>query len=204
MLKRSTSLECPADASPEADVALNVTILYQDLLTLRWATELWDRLGRLVGSGGIHSKSWKLSHLARPEVFSDSVQAAARAHVLVVSVRDAEEFPANLCAWTDAWLANRAGPGGALVALIGVPPQPSHQSGRTYAYLAAAARQAGLDFLPDERKLPETYFVSSNPATQAPQSTRRWSSSGRRSATARVGALAGGASRGLTAPGWLA
>jgi len=196
-------LDCPAEASLEADVALNVTILYQDLLTLRWATELWDRLGRLVGSGGIHSKSWKLSHLACPEVFWDSVQAAARAHVLVVSVRDDEEFPANLCAWTDGWLAKRAGPGGALVALIGVPPQPSHQSGRAYAYLAAAARRAGLDFLPDERKLPEGHSISSNRATEARQSTRRWSSPGRRAATAQVGALAGGASRGLAAPGWV-
>jgi hypothetical protein len=52
-------------------------------------------------------------------------------------------------------MPNRVGPdGGALVALIGVPPQPDTQSGRAYAYLESVAKRAGLDYLPNERKLP--------------------------------------------------
>jgi hypothetical protein len=169
MMKRSPKVGCAANASAETELALNVTVLYQDLLTLRWATELWDRVGDLIGSGGIHCKSWKLSDLAYPDVFAEAMQAAAAAHVLVVSVLDAGELPISFCAWADAWIPRRAGRGGALVTLIGVPPQPSHQSGQAYRYLEAVARRAGLDFLPDERKLPEGSFAVSNPTRATPE-----------------------------------
>jgi len=182
-------LECATETSTEAELALNVSIMYQDPLTLHWATELWDRLGKLIGNGGIHCKSWNFSHLARPDVFSDAAQAAAKAHVLVVSLRDAEELPISLYVWTDAWMPRRVVPGGALVALIGVPPQPSHQSGRAYAYLEAAARRAGMDFLPNERKLPEGSSVVSNRTVPLRRSSRRSLILGRHCATARVRSL---------------
>ena len=51
--------------SSETEPALNVVIVYQDPLTRHWATDLWDRVGQLIDSGGICRKSWKLSDLAR-------------------------------------------------------------------------------------------------------------------------------------------
>ena len=141
-----------ASFTKETEPALRVATVYQDPLTRHWARELWDRVGQLVGQGGICHQSWKIGDLTDAQASTGAVQAAPEADVLVVSVRDAGELPINLCVWIDAWMPRRAG---ALVALIGVCPQPNVQSGRVHAYLEAVARRVGLDFLPRERKLPE-------------------------------------------------
>jgi hypothetical protein len=139
----------------ETEQALNVVVIYQDPLTRYWATDLWNRVGQLIDSGGICSKSWKLSDLSCAFAFGDAVQAAAEADVLVISVRDTGDLPLLLHVWIDGWMPQRAGRAGALVALIGVSARPDAQSGRTHEYLEAIARQARLDFMPRERRLPE-------------------------------------------------
>jgi hypothetical protein len=149
----------PAESAPvagaETEQALSVVVLYQDSLTRHWATELWDRVGKLIDIGGICSESWKLSDLARGFMFEGAVRAAAEADVLVVSVCDTGELPLLLHSWIDAWMPRRAGRAGALVALIGVPARLEALPGRAHDYLEAVAHQAGLDFLPRERRLPE-------------------------------------------------
>ena len=70
----------------------------------------------------------------------------------------------GLYVWMDALLPSRSRRPGALVALIGVPPQPDAQSGKAHQYLESVARKAGLDYLPHERKLPEQPFALSGPA----------------------------------------
>jgi hypothetical protein len=143
-----------AVVSKDAELALSVATVYQDPLMRHWATELWDRVGKLIGGGGICHKSWSLSELARPEALAEAVQAAIEADVVVVSIRDTGALPPNLHIWADAWLLCRARRAGCLVALIGVPAQPDAQSGRALGLLETVARTAGLDFLPRERKLP--------------------------------------------------
>jgi hypothetical protein len=144
-------------ASPrdEPDLLLSVVVLYQDGVTRHWATELWDRVGSLLGAGGICRQSWKISDLNQPGSFAGAVRAATEADVLVVSIRDAQELPLELESWIESWLPGRDSLPGALVALIGVPPRPDAQSGCAHSYLADVARRGGLDFLPRERKLPE-------------------------------------------------
>jgi hypothetical protein len=141
-------------ASDGPESALSVATVYQDPLTRYWATELWDRVGQLVGQEGLYRKCWKISDLTDPRVFMDSVRVAAEADVMVVSVRDTGELPISLYVWIDSWMPARAGRAGALVALIGMPPVPDTQAGRAHGYLEGVARRAGLDFLPHERKLP--------------------------------------------------
>lgn len=153
--RRSDPVDHAVIASAEAGQALSLVVVYQDPLTHHWAAGLWDRVGQLIASGGICRKSWKLSDLTRAFIFADAVHAAATADVLVISVRDAGELPLLLHVWIDAWLPRRAGRAGALVALIGVPAKPDVLSGRAHEYLESIARQANLDFLPRERKLPE-------------------------------------------------
>ena len=152
-----------AMASSEPEPALSVATVYQDPLTRHWATELWERVGQLISGEGVSHQTWKISALADPRVFTDSVRAAAAADVLVVSVRDTGELPVHLYVWIDAWMPRRAGRTGALVALIGVLPQPNAQAGGAHGYLEAVARKAGLDFLPRERKLPEAPSALSSP-----------------------------------------
>jgi hypothetical protein len=144
-----------ATTAVETEPALNVVVIYQDPLTRHWAADLWDRVGKLIASGGISRKTWKLSELSSAFVFAEAVHAAAEADVLVISVRDTGDLPPLLHSWVDGWLPRHAGRAGALVALIGVPARPDAQSGRIHKYLEAIARQAGLDFLPRERRLPE-------------------------------------------------
>jgi hypothetical protein len=155
-----------ATVSKDAEPALRVVTVYQDPLTRHWATELWERVGQLISGEDVRRQAWRMSDLTDPGVFAEAVRAAAEADVLVVSVRDTGELPINLLLWTDAWLPGRAGPAGALVALIGVPSQPDAQSGRAYQYLEAVARKAGLDFLPQERKLPDGPLALSSPASR--------------------------------------
>jgi hypothetical protein len=153
-----------ATVSKDVEPALSVATVYQDPLTRQWAAELWDRVGQLIDDQGVRCQSWKISELADHGVFLDSVKMAAEADVLIVSVRDAGELPMGLYVWMDALLPSRARRPGALVALIGVPPQPDAQSGKAHQYLESVARKAGLDYLPHERKLPEHSFPLSSPA----------------------------------------
>jgi hypothetical protein len=153
-----------ATVSKDVEAGLSVATVYQDPLTRQWAAELWDRVVQLINDQGVRCQSWKISELTDHGIFLDSVQVAAEADVLIVSVRDAGELPISLYVWMDALLPSRARRAGALVALIGVPPQPDTQSGKAHQYLESVARKAGLDFLPHERKLPEQPFALSGPA----------------------------------------
>ena len=144
-----------------ADPALRVVAVYQDPLTRHWAAELWDRVSSLIDSGGISSRWWCLNELSRECVFDEAVQAAAAADVLLIAVRDSGEFPPLLQAWIEGWVSRRAGRTGAMVAVIGVPGSPDAVFGRAHEYLEAIAHQAGLDFLPRERKLPDESNASS-------------------------------------------
>ena len=142
-------------APNQTEPALRVATVYEDPLTRYWAAELWDRVGRLVGEGDICHQSWLINNLTAARTFTDAVEAAAKADVLIVAVRDAGELPAKLCAWIDAWVPQRFGRPGALVAVIGVPSEPDNQYGLVHQYLDSVTRKAGLDFLPRERKLPK-------------------------------------------------
>jgi len=168
ILKRRARLGLPTRAEDESAFALNVVVLYQDPLTLYWATELWDRVGELIGGGGVCRSSWRISDLAHPDVFAEAVQAAAKANIIVVSFRDTGVLPPSLCEWVDAWMPHRISTGGALVGLIGMPPQPSALCGHAYTYLQAVARRAGLDFLTHERKLPDELSSPASPAKIIP------------------------------------
>jgi len=145
----------PVSAALRAEPALNVTVVYQDALTLQWSTELWERVEPVIGSGRICRQAWGLGGLAEVIAFENAVQAAAAADVLVISVCAAGDLPLILRVWIDAWMPERAGRAGALVALIGLPSRPDASCSPTHQYFRAVARQAGLDFLPRERKLPE-------------------------------------------------
>jgi hypothetical protein len=178
--RRSDAVDRAAMPAAETEQALSVVVIYQDPLTRHWAAELWDRVGKLIDSGGICNKSWNLSGLASAFVFAEAVQAAAEADVLVISVRDARDLPLLLHAWIDGWMPRRAGRAGALVALIGLPARPDAQFGRAHEYLGAIARQAGLDFLPRERKLPEESLARSTLPWMAPATdlTAAWLGAG--------------------------
>jgi hypothetical protein len=175
------SLDRPEPATEQSEPALNVTIVYQDPLTHQWATELWERVEPLISGGRICCKSWNIGRLAEPLALEDATQAAAEADVLVISVRAAGDLPLMLGVWIDAWVGRRAGHAGALVALIGLPARPDARSSRVHQYFQAVARQAGLDFLPRERRLPEEANALPTPPVVTPAApvTAGWGAANR-------------------------
>ena len=111
-----------------------------------------------------------LGELTQAAAFAQAVQAAAEADVLVISIRDGGELPLFLYVWIHAWLPRRAGRPGTLVALIGVRALPEVQIGHTRPYLEAVARCGGLDFFPQESRLPEAPVASACRPGLLPQS----------------------------------
>jgi len=156
----NTTLLEPASASErtassaEAGYVLNVTMVYQDLTTRDWVTEMWERVTQLVGKENISVASWRISDLARPGILAEAVESAARADVVVAAVSAAEELPSDLYVWFDIWLPRRTRSTGALVALIGLPEAASHQSSRAQEYFQSVARKGRLDYFPQKRLLP--------------------------------------------------
>ncbi len=151
---RPAPASAAAKASAPPEFELRVVTVYQDPLTEQWAREMWESVEYVFSEGGARFESWSLTQLKQAFAFADALEAAAQADMLVISVRGAGALPLILHGWIDAWLPERSGRPGALVALIGLPSQPEPQSDHTYQYLEAVARQAGLDFLPRERRLP--------------------------------------------------
>jgi hypothetical protein len=173
VLKRRARLRPAAQVPEENELALNLVVLYEDRLTWQWATELWGRVAELVGSGGIRRSVWRIGDLVPHEVFADAVREAAKAHVLVISLRDAGVLPSRFCEWVEAWVPHRVASGGAMVALIGVQPRPDAASGQAYGYLESVARRAGLDYLPHERKLPDYSLEHANQENMVPEALAR-------------------------------
>jgi len=154
ILEQATSSEEAGVAYSEPKYSLNVVLVYQDTPTREWAGQVCDHVTRLAGDGVIHSTWCEIGRLGDSKVFTDAVLEAIRADVIMISIYDAKELPANLCVWIDAWLPCRHLSMGALIALISVPGYPGVQTDRTQDYLRATAHNSQLDFLLRERKLP--------------------------------------------------
>jgi hypothetical protein len=142
-------------ALAEDEPALNVTMVYEDLATRRWAMETWGRATQMTGEGNISVTSWSIGDLARPEILAEAILSAARADIIVIAVSAAEKLPIDLCVWIAAWVPRRARRVGALVALIGLSQEPDdHQAFSARDFLWMIALKGGLDFFPRERVLP--------------------------------------------------
>jgi hypothetical protein len=156
ILERTTPLDELEFAPPETEYGLNVALVYQDIPTRKWATQVCDQVAQLAGKGAVHCSSWEINRLSEPEVLMDAILMTLVADVIMVSIYDAKELPIELCGWINAWLPYRSLPTGALIALISVPGQTSAQLEHARGYLRAVARKGRLDFLLRERRLPVT------------------------------------------------
>lgn len=158
-----------AALGPARDERLSVVVIYQDPPTRRWATELCQRVGTLVGAQALNARWWKLDDLSQPAVLAGAVSTALRADVVMVAVRAAEGFPLPFYVWVQSWLPHRSPGKAALVALVAYPEQPSLAMDRGLEYLRATARQGRLDFLLEERRLPlEPPSLAACPAREQP------------------------------------
>src|SRR5215468_9819166 len=140
--------------SSASGYGLNVTVVYEEAATRKWAREIYERATRLAGVEAIRATWWKLTDLSEPGVLAGAVSTAMRSDVIIVASRCAEGFPLPFYVWVNSWLAHRSPRAGAVVALLGTLAESSSHSGRVTDYLREVARQGRLEFVRESRSLP--------------------------------------------------
>jgi hypothetical protein len=141
---RLAGLQGLATILAEANHALNVTLLYGDAETQRWAADAFEEVAKLAVGHEIRPMWWNLDNLSAPGVLAGAVSTAIRADVIVVATRATEGMPLPFYVWVSGWLSHRPQGAGALIALLGVPETPSRHPGRVGQYLRAVAQQGRL------------------------------------------------------------
>jgi len=153
------------DAWSERRYVLRLAAIHEDCLPWEWTIQVYQRAVELVGQHCVHIDYWTVEALGQPQVLQEATYAAIEADILSLVVRAAPELPLNLYRWLDSWLPSRPHRAGALIAMLGVPHEPSEFPGRIRECLRNVARLAHLDFLPRERRFPRQHF--SIPAASA-------------------------------------
>ncbi len=136
---------------PGTGYGLNMTLVYEDTVTSKWARGVYDRAEKLVGTQALRGTWWKLSELSNPGVLAGAVSQAMRADLIVVSLRATEGLPLPFYVWVNSWLPHHLPGGSALVALLDAVEKPNAESGRVREYLRTVAQHGKMQFLLEEQ-----------------------------------------------------
>jgi len=127
----------PESAATPWGYALNVVGVYQDTVTHNWTVPMSRLVSQLAKEELVETKWYDVDSLSDAATFQEAVGAARLADVIVISVYAAEELPANLYVWIDAWLPRRRARAGASVvgdpADLGVGEDRAVELGRLLA-----------------------------------------------------------------------
>ena len=149
--KRTASLEKLVSGLPSARAVMNLTVVYEEAQTHKWAGEVYQTMENLLGAEGVRGTWWKLGDFDQPGVLAGAVSKAMRSDMIIVSVRGSEGLPLPFYYWVNSWLPHRVGRAGGLVALLCAPVPRTTQSGRLRRFLRTVARRGRMDFLVAER-----------------------------------------------------
>jgi len=139
--------------SSASGYGLNVTVVYEEAATRKWAREIYERATRVAGVEALRATWWKLTDLSEPGVLAGAVSTAMRSDVIIVASRCAEGFPLPFYVWVNSWIAHRSRTG-AFVALLAAVADSNSHSGRVTDYLREVARQGRMEFVGENRSLP--------------------------------------------------
>jgi hypothetical protein len=146
-----TRLDKLVAESTGSGYGLNVTFVYEDAVTRKWAREVYDRAAKVAGDEIVRATWWKMSDLSAAGVLAGAVSTAMRADVIVIATAGTEGLPLPFYVWINSWLEHRSAGTGAIVALLGSTDKPAAQSGRLISYLGQVARQGRLDLVCERR-----------------------------------------------------
>jgi hypothetical protein len=146
-----SGLEKLVTGLPAAKYTLNVTVLYEDSPTHKWAGEVYQKMEATLGAKAVRGTWWNLADLDQPAVLAGAVSKAMRSDMIVVAVNGSEGLPLPFYFWVNSWLPHRISGTGAFVALLGAPNPRNSESGRLRKYLRTVARRARMDLLVAER-----------------------------------------------------
>jgi hypothetical protein len=149
----SGSLAKLVTSLPTAEYAINVTVVYDQPQTRKWAGEIYHRLESVLGARAIRATWWNLADLAEPGVLAGAVSKAMHADMILLAVQSSEGLPLPFYFWVNSWLPHRTLGAGALVALLGEPATRNRESGRLRKFLRAVAKRTRMDLLMAERTM---------------------------------------------------
>lgn len=152
--KRSVNPDKITLPTPCEGYGLNVSFLYQDATTKKWAKEVSERVNQLNEPESLRCTWWKMGDLAQPGVLAGAVSIAMRADVLVLAMDAAQPLPYPVYAWVESWLPHRYQSTGALLALMGNPGANKPQAASLCEYLRSVAHLGRMEFILEERRLP--------------------------------------------------
>jgi hypothetical protein len=148
---RIASLEKLVAGLPASQYVMNITVVYEESQTHKWAGEVYQTMETMLGAEAVRGTWWKLADFHQPGVLAGAVSKAMRSDMIIVSVRGSEGLPLPFYYWVNSWLPHNAGCIGALVALLGTPIPRNSESGRLRKFLRTVARRGRMDFLVAER-----------------------------------------------------
>jgi len=112
------SLEKLITGLPAAQYLMNITVVYEESQTHKWAGNVYQTIETTLGPEAVRGSWWKLADLDQPGVLAGAVSKAMRSDMVIVSVRGSEGLPLFFYYWVNSWLPHRVGGIGALVALL--------------------------------------------------------------------------------------
>jgi hypothetical protein len=138
-----SSREMPSgERSPPA--RFNVVIVYEDIESRKHAKKGLRYVAEEFGNDSEFRHSmWQLDDLQDPKLSVRAAPSLAESDLLMISLRGKRPLSPEIRALIDERLAQTANHQCALVALFEGAASPTHSS--VYVYLAASARQHGLD-----------------------------------------------------------
>jgi len=148
-MNNSTITNRTPDSAPhwEPKFPFDLVIAYEDTTTRNRALSLYDHLAQqLLDDYDFQCSWWKLGHLGNHSLHEQASDAAAEAHMVVVSLRAALEVPESARQWTESWLAKRGDQKSALVTVIAGDHLDPRKVCPIQAYMHKVARAANMDF----------------------------------------------------------
>src|SRR5215471_6276870 len=106
MLRRTNpmmSLQKLVTGLPASEYQMNITVVYQDAQTRRWAGDIYQKVEGLLGTKVVRGTWWNLADLLEPGVMAGAVSKAIRADMIVVAVSGSEGLPLPFYFWVNAW-----------------------------------------------------------------------------------------------------
>ena len=135
------------DSHWEPKMPFDLVVAYEDRATRNRALHLYDHLAQqLLDDYDFKCAWWKFDHLADPSLREHSINDAAEANMVILSLHARPEIPEEQKRWVESWLSLRDQRKCALVAMIGDGEEASVDSSNLISWLRNAARLGQMDF----------------------------------------------------------
>lgn len=157
----------------EGRTVFQVVAAYDDLPSRNRALHLYHRIEMQLGRDYLFECSWwRFDHLCESLLREQAADEAAKANMIILSLRDAPDLPQGPRAWIDSWLPRRGVQKAALVALVAGQGPREESKAPLLPSIENVAREAQMDFFLHwvEPDAPKSSTRTAGNASSAPKS----------------------------------